>query len=66
MQFILLNVNPFTVCAPATHLSPDWLSLTVDDCIRSNDAVGRGISLYHLELHSTHASSDEENITFTR
>lgn len=49
---------------PATHLSPDWLALTVDDCIRSNNAVGRRIGLYHLELHRTHTASDQENITF--
>lgn len=55
-----------TLRVPATHLSPDWLSLTVDDCVRSNNAVGGGIGLYNLELHSTHASSHQKNVTFTK
>lgn len=54
-----------TTWQPTTHLSPDWISLTMDDCIGSNNAVWRGISLYNFELHSTHATSDQEDITFT-
>lgn len=48
-----------------SYLSSDWLTLTVNDCVRSNYAVGGWISLHYLELHSSHPASDQENITFT-
>lgn len=49
-----------------THLSPDGFSLIVDNCIRGNDAVGRRVCLHHLELYSTHASPDQEDVTYAQ
>lgn len=45
-----------------TNLSFDWLSLTVDDGVRGNDAVRAGVGLHHLELHCSHAAPHQEDV----
>lgn len=52
----------FNSAADLTDLSLDWLSLTVDDSVRGDDAVRAGVSFYHLELHRPHAPPHQEDV----
>lgn len=47
-----------------THLSFDRLSFTVDHCVWSNNAIRTGICLHYFELHSTHPTTDKENVSY--
>eukprot|EP00967_Tisochrysis_lutea_P005976 scaffold7040_cov31-Tisochrysis_lutea.AAC.2 len=40
----------------------DWLALTVDDGIRSDNAILGRIRLYNLEFDSTHTSTNKEQV----
>ena len=40
----------------------DWVSLTVDHCVRSDNTVWAGVGLDHLELYCAHASTHQEEI----
>ena len=50
---------------PNTCLSLDGLSLAVNHGIRSHNATNSWVYLYDFELHGSHASTDEEYVTFT-
>ena len=45
-----------------SHLSLNGITFTMDDRIRSHNAIGRGVGLDNLELHGPHAPSDEEDV----
>lgn len=45
-----------------TNLTLDGFSLAVNDGVRSHNAIGRRVCLYHLELDGSHASTDHEGI----
>lgn len=47
----------------SAHLSFDGLSLTMDHCVWSHYAVRAWISLHHFELHCTHPSTHQEDVT---
>jgi hypothetical protein len=48
-----------------SHLTLDRLALTVNDGVRSNDAVGGGVCLNDLELHRSHATTHQEDVPFS-
>lgn len=44
------------------YLSLDGISLAVNDGVGSHNAEGSGVSLNYLELHCSHASSDDQHV----
>lgn len=52
---ILLNCD-------RTNLAFDRVAFTVYDSIGRDDAVGRRISLHHLELDGTHTTANHEGV----
>lgn len=46
-----------------SHLSFDGVSFTMDHCVWSHYAVWTWICLHHFELHSTHPSPNQEDVT---
>lgn len=47
----------------SAHLSFDGLSFTMDHRVRSHYAVRTWICLHHFELHRTHPSTHQEDVT---
>lgn len=47
----------------SAHLSFDGVSFTMDHCVRSHYAVRTWVCLHHLELHSTHPSTHQKDVT---
>jgi hypothetical protein len=44
------------------YLPFDWIPLTMDDSVWSYNAIWRWVCLNHLELNSTHATTNNEGI----
>ncbi len=51
------------VVEPLLIVALDGVALAVDDGVGSDDAVRRRIGLDNLELHSTHATTNQEIVT---